>query len=112
MAAKIVKKFFHSRHAAEDAGEGGKEEEEGGGGPSRSTRFADADPTASPGGAKKKPGKKEVRVQEPANEDGEQQRARSTGQKKKEDKKGPPSVSLNVKERLTLCLFFLGVALE
>lgn len=89
MAARIVKKIFQKGHStvSDDAADGTKEEEEG---VARSARFADVDPTASPG---KKKGKKEVRVQEPASEDGEQQKVKTTNVKKSAEKKGPPSVS-------------------
>lgn len=88
MAANFVKKIFRQGGSTDDGHDGGREEEEGGGG--RSARFAEPD-TFSPG--KKKGGKKEVRVQEPASEDGEQQKAKATSIKKTAEKKGPPSVS-------------------
>ena len=89
MAANFVKKIFRQGHSTEEGHDGSKEEEEGG---ARSARFLD-DPTASPSASAKKKGKKEVRVQEPASEDGEQQKAKATSIKKSADKKGPPSVS-------------------
>lgn len=88
MAAKI-KKLFRPTHGS-DGTDGGKEEEEG---PTRSARFADMEPTSPSASGKKKGGKKEVRVQEPASEDGEQQKAKATSVKKTADKKGPPPVS-------------------
>ena len=85
MAANFVKKMFHKGHSSDDTADAGREDDE------RSTRFAEPDPLASPSG-KKKQGKKEVRVQEPA-EDGEQLKSKATSVKKSADKKGPPSVS-------------------
>ena len=90
MAAKI-KKLFRPTHGSVDASDGGKEEEEGA---TRSARFADLEPTSpSASGKKKGNPKKEVRVQEPASEDGEQQKAKATSVKKAAEKKGPPPVS-------------------
>lgn len=89
MAANFVKKIFRQDKSTDEGHDGSKEEEEGGGG--RSTRFAEPDPGA--GAGRKKGGKKEVRVQEPASEDGEQQKAKATSIKKAAEKKGPPSVS-------------------
>lgn len=84
-----MKKIFRPGHSTDDGNDGGKEEDEGG---ARSARFADQDTGAGPG--KKKGGKKEVRVQEPASEAGEQpQKAKTTSAKKSAEKKGPPSVS-------------------
>ena len=90
MAANFVKKIFRQDRSTDEGHDGSKEEEEGGGG--RSTRFAEPDLSGS-ASAKKKGGKKEVRVQEPASEDGEQQKAKATSIKKAAEKKGPPSVS-------------------
>ena len=82
--------FKPGGHSSDDTNDGGKEDEESGG---RSARFAEPDAAGSPG-KKKGSGKKEVRVQEPASEDGEQpQKAKATSVKKSADKKGPPSVS-------------------
>ena len=86
-----MKKIFRqgTGHSAEE-NDGVKEEEEGA---TRSTRFADTADPSSPSAKKK--GKKEVRVQEPA-EDGEQHKAKATSVKKSAEKKGPPSVSCRV----------------
>ena len=88
MASKI-RKLFKQSHSSAEGSDGGREEEE----PTRSARFADMEPT-SPSGSGKKKGKKEVRVQEPPSEDGEQQKAKATSAKKSTaEKKGPPPVS-------------------
>ena len=93
MAANFVKKIFRQGHSTEE-NDSVREEEEGG---IRSTRFADtAEPSTSPSAKKK--GKKEVRVQEPASEDGEQHKAKATSVKKSADKKGPPSVSFRIRQ--------------
>ena len=81
-----MKKIFH-KHTSDDTSDGGKEGEEEGG--EKSARFA-LDPVTSP--AKKKQGKKEVRVQEPASEDGEEKKAKLTSVKKAH-KTAPPPVS-------------------
>ena len=94
MASKI-RRLFKPTHSSAEGTDGGREEEEG---PTRSARFADMEPT-SPSGSGKKKGKKEVRVQEPPSEDGEQQKAKATSVKKSTgEKKGPPPVS-----RASLC---------
>ena len=110
MAANFVKKIFRqgTGHSAEE-NDGVREEEEGA---TRSTRFADTADPVSP--STKKKGKKEVRVQEPASEDGEQQKAKATSVKKSAEKKGPPSVSCGVKfvgveaRMRRVCFFYVG----
>lgn len=66
MASKFINLFKPNKSSSE-SGDGGKEDE------------------ATP--------KKEVRVQEPASEDGEQHKAKATSVKKTVEKKGPPPVS-------------------
>ena len=78
-----MKKILHM-HTSEEASDAGREVEEEG--TERSARFA-PEGAASP--AKKK-GKKEVRVQEPASEDGEEKKAKLTSVKKTHKTTLPP----------------------
>ena len=108
MAAKF-KKLFKPTHSSSEGPDGGKDEEEGA---SRSARFADTEVTSPSGSGKKKGQKKEVRVQEPPSEDGEQpQKAKATSVKKSAgEKKGPPPVSYSSRAcvdlaQLCVCMF-------
>ena len=78
-----MKKIFH-KHTSEDASDAGREVEEEGG--EKSARFA---PEGGASPAKRK-GKKEVRVQEPASEDGEEKKAKLTSVKKTHKTTLPP----------------------